>query len=281
VEQWKPHSQLSRVAIPLLFAAVAPAAIRIGRLLRSSDPRVAPAQAVLLSVLAVGALNSALAYANRGTAPYVTMNEPTRELVRWLRADTPEGSRVMFAGKCVHGYGQGNVAYLPVLTGREMMADDYYGFPVGTIEYEYPPRPFRNSFDRMRLFFDAYNITRVVTYHAKWRDYFRARPEYFAETFSAASRHLTYAGFRLNRESRALYRGDGRVRATFNLLDVTLDPPPPDEAVLCYNWVKGLRSDDGVELFPCEIAEQITLIGVRPRGKREFSIRYCGSPHDR
>ena len=80
-----------------------------------------------------------------------TLPPEMTEFVEWIRADVPEDGRLGFAGRAVHFYGGGNIAYLPVLAGREMMADDYYGFPRGTIEYNYPPRTYRQGSRRLSV----------------------------------------------------------------------------------------------------------------------------------
>ena len=272
-EAWKHNSQLARISIPMFFVAIAPASMIIGRLLRIADMRLAIVRALLVSLLVMGAYNVSRLYSNHGYARYVVLDEHVGELVDWVKSVTPEGGRVLFAGKCVHAYGRGNVAYLPVLTGYEMMADDYYGFPVGTIEYEYPPFRFRKSWELMQLFFDAYNVTDIVTYHDKWKSYFESHPEYFKLEKSYKSCDLTVNCYSLNRESSMLLKGLGKVSARFNHIDVQLDSLE-DEVVLKYNWMDHLKASSGVEIFPYKADQDITLIGVRPHGMKEFGITY-------
>ena len=272
-EAWKYNSQLSRISIPMFFVAIIPASMLIGRLLRVKDIRFSLVRALLISLLTLAAYNVSRLYSNQGNARYVVLDEHAGELIDWVKSNTPEGGRVLFAGKCVHAYGSGNVAYLPILTGREMMADDYYGFPVGTIEYEYPPRRFRKSWELMQLFFDAYNVTEVVTYHDKWKKYFASHPEYFKHDKSYKSYNLTVDCYSLNRESSMLLKGSGKVSARFNHIDVKLDRVE-GEVVLKYNWMDHLKASDGVEIFPYKADQDITLIGVRTHGAQKFSIIY-------
>jgi len=272
-QSWKPHSQFTRFAIPMFFVAVAPAAMLIGRLLRARDPRLALVRSFLVVLLVLGAYNVTRIYENEGRARYVVPDETIETMSDWVRREVPEGGRLLFAGRCVHAFGRGNVAYLPILTGREMMADDYYGFPAGTIEYEYPPRPFRTSLDRMQLFFDAYNVTHVVTYHENWKRFFREHPALFREEWSVPSHHLTITFYTVLRTPRPLFEGRGRATARFNRIDVKLDHPA-DEVVLPYNWIEGLEGVDGVDLYPRQVDPEITLIGCRPRGRQSFSVVY-------
>jgi hypothetical protein len=267
--EFMPRSQLSRIAIPLCFCAAPPAALFLGRLLRLRDRRMAFARAAVVALLACTGWNVASICGNRGLAQYTVMPEYMRELVEWIRARTPADARVLFAGKCVHGYGSGNVAYLPLLTGRAMMASDYYGFAPELVEYAYPPRPFRDSHEGMRTFLDAYNVSHVLTYHDNWKAFFRERPDSYVE--EASFERITV--FSRRAHPGWFRKGGGRIAVEVNRLEVALDDPQA-EAVLAYNWIDGLRAPPPVELFPYTLTEGIVLIGIRPHGQREVTIRF-------
>ena len=264
-----PRLQLGRTAIPLFFVAIPPSALLLGRVWRAADARMAPARAGALALLVLGAWNVAKIYAGRGLTPYSVYGEQVSALVEWIRTGTPSDARVLFAGRTVHAYGRGHVAYLPVLAEREMMACDYYHFPTDMVEYEYPPRPWRESAEGFLAFCEAYNIGAVVTYHDSWKEFFRAHADLFEETFSRD--HLT--GFRLCRASIPLHGAQGRVRADFSRIEVELDEPT-SEFVLPYNWCDGLSASDGVEIFPAPRGGGIVLIGVRPGERRTLIIRW-------
>jgi hypothetical protein len=270
----KPNLQLSRMAIPFFFVAVIPAALWAGRILRSGGSLAAPARAFVLALLVLGGLNTAHLYGNKGHARYSVLDEDVRGLAAWMRRHVPEGGRVMFAGSCVHYYGRGHVAFLPNLAGREMMACDYYAFPVTTVEYNYPPAGFRRPAERVFRFLDVYNVTHVVTYHENWKDAFRRYPDRFEEV-SLKTNLDRMAVFRVNRPAGLFLQGAGRVSARFNRIDVELEDARA-EAVLKYNWAEGLRAPAPVELFPFTAEDGITLIGVRPNGQTSFAIRYGG-----
>jgi hypothetical protein len=125
----------------------------------------------------------------------------------------------------------------------------------------------------MKLFFDSYNVTHVLTYQDKWNRYLDSHPDVFRKEKDVPSHDLTIALYTVRRPFRALVKGTGRVSARFNRIDVVLDETDGD-VVLPYNWIDGLRAPDGVEIFPYEADEEITLIGVRPGGTRNFSITY-------
>jgi hypothetical protein len=267
----KPKLELGRMAIPMMFLAVGPAAVGCSRLLRGSDWRLAPARAALLVLLALGGWNVARLYGSQGSAPYRVMHERIETFADRLHDEVPEGGRVLFAGPMVHHLGWGHVAYLPVLTGREMMAVDYYHFPTSYVKYEYPPDGFNETPDRVREFIRLYNITHVVTYHDRWKACFRMMEQDCEELdgFEAVNTSV----FRMKREPSQFVRGSGRVTADFSRLDVQVNHPN-EEAVLCYNWAEGLFVPEPVELFPYDAGHGVQLIGVRPNGSEAFSIRY-------
>jgi hypothetical protein len=269
--QWKPKLELGRMAIPMMFLAVGPAAVACSRLLRGRDWRLAPARAALIVLLGLGGWNVSRIYANQSRAPYVVMKDEIRDFAARLREEVPEGGRVMFAGAMVHYFGRGHVAYLPVLTGREMMAVDYYHFPMTYVKYEYPPDGFNGSPEAVLEFIRLYNITHVVTFHDRWKAVFRGVDEQADELegFEAVRASV----FRMRRESSLFIRGAGRAKADFSRIDVGVDHPDA-EAVLGYNWVDGLSVSAPAELFPYEAGNGVRLIGIRPNGLSAMTIRY-------
>ncbi|MDA0578192.1 MAG: hypothetical protein O3B24_08840, partial [Verrucomicrobia bacterium] len=96
--EFLPHGQLSRMSIPLAFAAVPPAALYLGRLLRTHDVRLAALRAALLALLILSGLSVRAITGNRGLARYATMPEDARGLADWISTNTPPDGRVLFAG---------------------------------------------------------------------------------------------------------------------------------------------------------------------------------------
>ena len=270
-ESAKPNLQLGRMAIPLFFVAVIPAALSAARLLGTRRPGLGVVRAGVLALLVLGGWNVARIYANKGPAPYSVMPSRYREFAEWLKVNVPEQSRVLFAGRTVHYYGGGHIAYLPRLTGREMMADDYYAFPVGTIEYNYPPRRFRRPESRLLEFMNLYNVSHVVTYKNEWKSAFRRHPDTYREIHDFDD--LGVSIFRMASIPGPFVQGGGRVEADFNRIRVELDDAEAD-AVLRYNWDDGLTAPAPVELYPWDAGDDIRLIGVQPHGQSEITIRF-------
>lgn len=264
-----PHAQLWRMAIPLFAVSALPASLLLARVLECRDVRVAGIRAGLAALLALGGLNVARIYANHARLEYAVLDGHVREFADWLTEHVPADGRVLFAGPTVHAYFKGHVAYLPVLTGREMMASDYYAFPPESTDYRYPPPEYADTFEGLRGFLEAYNVTHVVTCHDAWRARLRDYDFYFTEV--ADFDYLTV--FKAARESRPLLAGRGRVEGDFNRIRVDVDGAL-DEGVLCYNWVDGLRPRPPAECFPYETDNGLTLIGFRPNGATNVTIRY-------
>jgi len=272
VGQLKPNLQLGRMAIPLFFSAIPPASIVTARLLSTRERRLAVVRSGLLSLLILSGLNVSRIYANRVPAgPYTILQPRTREFAEWFKSNTSEDARILFAGCCVHCYGRGHIAYLPCLAKREMMACDYYHFPPRTVEYNFPPRAFRESDSKLLEFFDLYNVTHVVTFHDDWKERFRGQSEKYEEIREFDDMDISI--FRIRRNSTLFMRGKGTVRADFNNIRVNVENPNED-VVLKYNWSDSLRAPEPVDLYPWDAGDGIRLIGVCPNGKKEFTIRF-------
>jgi len=273
-EVWKPQFQLVRAGIPLFYLAVIPASLWMGRLLEKGPLRLAPARAAIAALLIFSGWNISKMYGNDSTATYCTLGGEVSGLARWIRENTPENGRVLFAGSASHGYGGGHVAYLPVLSGREMMGSDYYHFSPRRVDYNYPPRGYRESGERIFAFTQLYNVTHIITYHEGWIEKLRGNPELFeqAHTFGTRTKKTV---FRVLREPDIFLEGKGAVESDVNELKVTLDEAD-GAAVLKYNWIDGLRADAPVEIRPFKVEEGIEFIEIDPHGKKQFSIHYTG-----
>jgi len=265
-----PKLQISRMAIPLLFAAVVPAGIMASSVLRATHPRLAVVRAGLTALLLLGGWNVARVYGNENLRTrYLTMTDRLQEIVEWIRENTEPGGRILFAGSTVHAYGGGHVAYLPSLTGREMVSCDYYAFPPDSTEYKMPPSAFQNTARDVFDYMDLYNVTYTVTYHAKWKEAFRNNRECYREMASFRDMSI----FKVLRAPSMFHVGGGQVEADFNVLNVFLDNDH-ENVVLKYNWIEGMSAPAPVEIYPFDAKHGIKLLGIRPNGVRSFRLRY-------
>ncbi len=279
-EEFKKLLQTERLIIPAVLIAILPAAAWLDRMVRLSlacpPRRHAPSAAFrgmtawVLAIVLLGGYQGAKTWDGRGLAPYHTMPAHTRELVDWMAGHVPGDGRVMFAGSAVHAYGGAKIAAFPMFTGREMMACDYYGFSPKLVEFQYPPRAFRHQGpDVLFEFMNLYNVTHVVTHHDDWKSVFAK----YNTQYRLAHASGRVSVFEVLRPSSMFLKGEGRVRATFDRIDieVTGDPGP---VVIKYNWADGWVSDPGVRLFPHDAGRGVVLIGLDPGDLRQVTIRY-------
>ena len=290
--EFKPLSQMERMAIPLGVAAVFPAAILCGRLLGDDGPApAAPRRRAIVRAAAQGALLATFIlsvatvwkyYANRDQTGIRLRTLPAEilELADWIRSEVPAEGRLGFAGPAVHDFGSGNIAYLPVLAGREMMADDYYGFPRGTIEYHYPPEAYRQDIGRFLFFSRAYGITHWISTRPEAQNFLRGLPENFEPVKSLALGRRRAEIYRLKDPGAVsrFWEGAGRVTARENRLDVFPADPAAARVVLRYNWRDGLVCrTPGASIAPFAVDENLRFIAVHPGGNPRVEIGY--RPH--
>ncbi len=285
----KPLSQLERMAIPMAVAAVFPAAALCGRLFGGGEEAEAGrrrawlralAQGIVLATMLMGLRVVRMHYANQGPAPLRTMPPEISKFAKWVRAEVPEEGRLGFAGPAVHFYGGGNIAYLPVLAGREMMADDYYGFPRGTIEYNYPPEAYRRALDRYLFFSRAYGITHWTALAPDAQRFLASHPEQFepANSFKVLGRGIEVFRVKDPGPVSRFWEGAGRVAARENHIEVFPADPSAERVVIRYNWRDGLFCrTPGASIEPFAVDENLRFIAVEPGGNGRVEIGY--RPH--
>lgn len=267
----KPQLQLERAGIPMVLVAILPAALWLESLLESAPAALAPVRAALLALLAVGGHESARIWGNQSAIPYEVYRGEIVEFADWIRRNTPENARIAFLGPTVHGYGRGHIAYLPVLTGRSMMACDYYHFSPSRVEYEYPPRDFRQDDEDVRLFTEVYNIGHVITFHDHWKKFLARHPEWFerAAAFGTGDKRVIY---RVKRTPDWMAESPGAtVRPGINTLDIGVTDPGR-AGVLKFNWVEGMNAEPPATVAPWQAAHGRQLILVHPNGQARVGI---------
>lgn len=279
-EEVKKLMQTERMIIPAALIAIIPAAWWMDRLVDLGTARTihraiphALARvfaALLVAVLATGAYQGAKTWRGKGLAPFQAMPPHIKELIEWIKANVPKEGRLMFAGPAVHGYGGAKIAALPMFTGREMMAADFYGFSPKLVEFQYPPRAFRYDGPGVLFeFMDLYNVTHIITYHKDWKSVFNRNPQHYRLVWESG-RMAIYETLRPN---SLFMDGSGQITAGFNRFDIMLSPGS-QAPVLKYNWVEGLRAADGVEIFPYDAGRGVKLIGVNPGTNQQVVITY-------
>lgn len=277
---YAPRLQLERMAIAASCLAIVPASCWLRRIwsVRNgarASLAVTGLQAATLALLLLGVVNTMRIYAGQGFAPFTGMRPSVRHIAEWVQTHVPEDGRLALAGLAVHVYGRGHVAYLPILAGREMMACDYYGFPPGMVEMDFPPRAARAAPGGLHGYLKLHGVSHVITFHDHYIEHFRSRPEQFQEVAHIDSEEKeNFTVFEVLGSGGRFLEGTGTVHARFNRWDVTFQGSPPETAVIAYNWNDRLRVAPPAEIYPHDTGMGPTFIGIRPNGANTVHIRF-------
>ena len=294
--KWSVRSQCYRVIFQGAAFAAFPASVLCGRLFAREAPRgdgasrhgawaLAAAKAATLAALLLGLRISGIHALNIGAGlPYNAAEPSLMRFVEWIKENVPEDGRLAFAGETENHIGGGTVAYLPVLTGREMMADDYYTFPAGLISRNFPPRDYRASVDAFLAYSRLYGITHwaVTDTDARKLGFYRGtpgcggRPGAFDEVGKFKLRGGTVRVFAVRDATPGRFLvGDGVVEARENRLLIRPTDPSAELLVLRYNWREGLVCrTPGASIEPYQADKNLRFIAVRPKGAAEIAIGY-------
>lgn len=281
-------SQLDRVAIQAAGAMAFPAAVMAGRylswrqggtLLRKCA--TAARCCVVLAVLALGGRVASAHFANSAGFKFWPANDALYGYADWIKENVPRGGRFAFAGLTDCKFEWGKPSYLPILCGREMMSDDYYGYPKGLTERNYPPKFYRKSTESFIFFSDAYGITHWAVTDSRSKRFFDSNPDLFelADYRMLQSTHVYTYRRKGPEKAGPVLLGEAEVAARENSITVTPSAACLDGMIVIrYNWRRGLRCrTEGAEIFPHKVDENITFIGVRPSGRGEVRIGYSPS----
>ena len=273
-----PRLQLERMALPAIMLAVIPAAILAGKAFDSVAPRLCAVRSGLFTLLLLGGVTVAALYGGEGYAPYKSVPPVVSSFAEAVRREVPPDGRLMFYGMTVHSFGGGHVAYLPILTGREMMACDYYHFPPKMVEYDYPPQPWRKTAEGIADFMRLHGATHLATTIRRRADFIRNSGLFTEVFFMPDGKPDTSYGITLFALKEAtggrVFSGDATVAADFGSLSVRRGAE--SEAVLRYNWSPLLTAGDDAALEPVEVAPGVNFIRVKFTGSNAAVIRYGG-----
>ena len=276
---FKRQSQFDRVALQWAAAMAFPASIALGNLFRPGRSSIARglAAAVALALLVLGGRVARAHYANSAGFKLWPDHGQVRAFADWIRENVPPGGRLAFAGETDCRYEWGKPAFLPILADREMMSDDYYGFPKGLTARNYPPKAYRKSHETHLAFSRAYGITHWAVADNRNRSYFEAHPEAYRKVLSdlrLQSTHVDVYRVLPEGDPTRFYQGSGEVDAEENRLRVRLSDPSAS-VVLRYRWRDGLRCrTPGASIAPFDVDGNLRFIEVRPGGNREIEIGY-------
>ena len=269
------NSQIDRVALQMAAAAVVPASLAVSRFLSPRRGTPAWTRGLVLGCLLLAPAVAVRHAANAAGFKLWPVQPAITDFADWIRDNVPPGGRLAFADLTDCRYDWGKIAHLPLLAGREMMSDDYYGFPKGLTARRFPPKAYRASEETYLAFTRLYGITHWSVADDRNRRFFDSSPH-----FAHAARFLmqgkpidVYRFLDAPSPSRFLF-GEGRVEARPNSLSVFPADPAADRLVLRYNWRPGLRCPPPAQLEPFPADENIAFVAVRPNGLPRVDITY-------
>ena len=293
--EWNSRSQCYRVIFQGAAFAVFPASILAGRLIGRNLPRqssqfhvwlLSAAKAATLSAILLGLRVAGVHAMNCGAvSAYVPADAQLMQFVDWIRDNVPEEGRLAFAGETSNSVGGGTVAYLPILTGREMMSDDYYTFPIGLTSRNYPPAKYRKSVDAFLEFSRLYGITHwaVVDKSPRKLGFYLGKPDCGGR--AGVFKHVGH--FKLVQGKVDLFailgtqppsrflKGEGRITSHENHIIVQPSDPSTELLVLRYNWREGfVCKTPGVSIEPYDANEDFRFLAIRPNGAQKIEIGY-------
>jgi len=161
-----------------------------------------------------------------------------------------------------------------------MMGDDYYGFPRGTVEFQYPPSCYRASMDRFLFFTRVYGITHWIATMPDALAVLDNQPGDFemVRQFSMLGRNFRVFRVREPGPVSRFREGSGTISARINRLEAVPDDPNAGRVVIAYNWREGLVCrTPGATIEPVAMDENLQFIGIHPGGNERVVIGYC--PH--
>lgn len=271
IGQVLPASELKRTAVPLFLVGALPAGFWIDRLFREQAKPAAALQGMVLMFLLLSALNMPSFYSGERLEKFRDAKPYLATFTEWARKNVPDQGRLLFAGPTRHAYSGGHVALLPVLTGKEMMAVDFYSFSEKLVNYTYPPTPWRNTTLGTYEWLKLFGVSHVVVYDERELKFYRRTPAMFIPVFTFGTERTFHVFEVVHDDKDRFSKGTGSVHSGINRLTVkTTD----EEVVIKYHWVDGLRAEGGVAIYPVEVAEGIRFIGIRTGGAEEIELRY-------
>lgn len=278
-----PNMQLARMGLAFSCLMVVPTVCVVRKILLARGILAPVVQAMVMALILCTFQNVARYYGGRTDNPFVGMRPIVHELADCVTELVPPDGRFLFAGASVHAYGRGHTAFLPKLADREMMGCDYYGFPRGMVEMNYPPHRFRTLPDGCYRFAKLWGVTHVIAYRPDQVAFYEADTTHFRRCrhLQDTSEHQNceYVIFEVVEPDVGRFlKGSGEVKADFNRFEVTIDPRMTvgEEIVLRYNWHERLVAEGPVELYPYAVEPQEKLIGIRllARPTEPIQIRY-------
>lgn len=276
-------SQLDRIAIQMGAVAIVPTSVFIGRffgvLLKKTNVGYFHIYGrTIILLLLLFSVYVAQSHARNSAGFKLWAAEPVVfEYVDWVKKNVPKSGRLAFAGLTDCFYDWGKIAYLPILADREMMSDDYYGFPKGLTGRRYPPKAYLKSLETHASFSELYGITHWSVSDDRQRSFFFSSTNVYEHVaqFQMQSSSIDIFAFKQQQNPTRCLIGNADVDAKESLLQVSISEVDNGLVVLRYNWRPGLVClTPGVQIEPYNADENLKFIAIRPNNENKVLISY-------
>ena len=179
------------------------------------------------------------------------------QLINELRAMPPQGRVLLEDSGVMDHEGPGQVyamshipALFPQKTGKAFIGGPYpYVFVKHHWTDFHDGKIFGRNMDdvpfrRMKKYMALYDITRIVCWSSRARDYFNAYPDYFRPEKNVGYFQI----YTVARKPDSFLRGSGTARATYNRIELTDVKPEGGEIIIKYHWLDSLRTDPPLKI---------------------------------
>jgi hypothetical protein len=100
------------------------------------------------------------------------------------------------------------------------------------------------SLEELKRQFDMYNVTWVVCWLDRSKEFFNRHPGYLTKAGEIA----TFTIYRVNRKPSFFIKGSGEVRADYNRLELRQVAAEGNEIIISYHWMRQLKTEPAAKL---------------------------------
>lgn len=168
IAQIKPQMEFDRMLLIWGILSVIPTTACIYNLLKTESLKNKIASSIMLGTLVASIFSAGSIFKNRTLEIYYHQNDSIKSLISFLK-NYPSKGRILFSGFVLHHFGEGHIAPLPVLTGKQIIASSPFH---NAWKYtQVIPKEFIEN-DKIKDYLSLMNIELIVAHEKIWRDYF-------------------------------------------------------------------------------------------------------------
>jgi hypothetical protein len=180
--------------------------------------------------------------------------QPIDDLIGWIKCNTTSEGRILIENSDFESGHQYYGSHFPYIfqhfTGREFIGNDYgYNPTRDSFVSFFNSLLFRKFIDSYTLpeltgYLDLYNIGWVICWSDKAKMFFDRYPDYFLFK-KRIDKFIIYG---TNRRFNFFLKGNGKVRATFNEIELQEIEPDEGEVIISYHWMKYFKAEPALKV---------------------------------